>query len=744
MLKRFLQLLIINSFMSIFTLLILFSSLPAKSKYIELKDYLPHQKVELIGWKAQLGRIPNAEKINFDDSLWENADALFRWQGNNTDCWFRKEVKVPDIMDGKAVYFQVTIDNGGEVFINEKSKGKFGWTSTILLTPKAKAGEKFFIAMHGTSDTVFGILIETSLTTTSTEICQLQQKVEQLSGLKKKSIMSLNDKWRFILDDRPEYKEVHADDRDWDVVNATHTWRKENTSAWYRKTITLPDTINGFKIDEASITIDFGIDDNCEVFINGKKIGYYKNSGKCTLTEVARAGEAYTIAFRVINNRGRGRLKYVSLRFDDFTEKLQLVIKNLTEAIQLIERFPEPLESKIKIANKITDTAIKAANASSITMFLDLFELSNKELTKLDKFFAEYPLQIKGPYLQNVNKNAITVMWETNVPSDSRVYFGTTATYDKSNHKEEKVKIHRVRLTGLQPEQLYHYRIQSGKAACADNTFRTGVHVKTPFKFSVYGDSRTDPVAHERVINAMIEKKSDFVINVGDVVGTGQYEEWGREHFYPIRNLSKNTTMFIAIGNHEYNVATLDRRVIWFENLVDQPLNKYWYSINYGNSHFIFLDTAKEYPTDIPPESEQYKWLIQDLQSDSCKNATWRFVFFHHPIYSEGWSGGYYDGEIKLQEHLVPLFEENDITMIFQGHTHDYEFGRWPKDTGPCYIITGGGGASLDDIKYREWKQIDKIEFKYHFCAIEINGGKLKFKAIDTLGNVFDQYELTK
>ena len=47
--------------------------------------------------------------------------------------------------------------------------------------------------------------------------------------------------------------------------------------------------------------------------------------------------------------------------------------------------------------------------------------------------------------------------------------------------------------------------------------------------------------------------------------------------------------------------------------------------------------------------------------------------------------------------------------MIFQGHTHDYEFGRWPKDTGPCYVITGGGGASLDDIGYSSINSLSLI-----------------------------------
>ncbi len=725
--------------------IVLMNSLFAKSNYIELKDYLPNQKIELNDWKAQLGRIPDAEKINFDDSLWEKADRQYRWHGNYTDCWFRKEVVIPNEMFGKAVYFQVTVDSKGELFVNEKSAGTFGWSKTILLTASAKAGDSFLIAIHGISDTVFGILIGASIFALDAGHGVLQQKVEQLARFMEKCKLPLNEKWKFHSGDNADYKNIDIPDQSWDIVDAQHTWWDENHIAWYRKTITLPERINEYEINGASVALDFSIEDKCDLFINGEKIGFYENYGSCILTKSATVGEKFTIAVRVIKNRNRGRLRRAHLRLDEFSENLKLTVDKLTEAGQLMERLPRSTNDKITFADKIADHVLNAANKPSVISFLKKFKQSDKQFDQLNNFFAKYPLQIKGPYLQNVNKHAITIMWETNVPSDSRVYYGLTDQYGQEKYEPEKVTIHRIRLTGLKPEQLYHYRIQSGKTASSDNTFRTEIHETTPFKFVVYGDSRSDPVAHEQVVNAIIKEKPDIVANVGDVVGTGRYEEWGREHFYPIRNLSKNTPTYIAIGNHEYNVATSDRRVIWFEKLVDQPNNKYWYSINYGNAHFIFLDTAKQkYPTDVEPGSEQYQWLMNDLQSDSCANAKWRFVFMHHPVWSEGWSGGYYDGEELLQKKLAPLFEKYNVDMVFQGHTHDYEFGRWPKEDGPCYLIVGGGGASLDDTKYREWKQVDKIVFDYHYCTIEINDGQLKFRAVDTFGNVFDKYKLEK
>ena len=274
----------------------------------------------------------------------------------------------------------------------------------------------------------------------------------------------------------------------------------------------------------------------------------------------------------------------------------------------------------------------------------------------------------------------------------------------------------------------------------------------------------------------MVPEKPDFVANVGDVVSRGsRLDEWIDEHFYPIRSLSGDVPFYISIGNHEY--GGFEGHVPPYEQRVHNPLTgtgstEYYYSFDYGNAHFIFLDPNEyEFPDGdgILPGSQQYKWFVHDLQ-EARKKSEWIFVFMHQPPYSECWSGGYYDGEPPLRKYIVPLMEEAGVDIVFSGHTHDYERGLphppYDPETGKgnnaVYIITGGGGASLDNHKYRDWPQIDLPDhpadphsneydggkyYEFHYTVIDIDGKHLSFKAIKinadgTYGGVLDQFEL--
>ena len=108
-----------------------------------------------------------------------------------------------------------------------------------------------------------------------------------------------------------------------------------------------------------------------------------------------------------------------------------------------------------------------------------------------------------GPYLQHVTQTSITIMWETTEPADSRVDYGTTPDYGQRAAAPKPVKIHEVTIAGLRPETHYHYRVTSAGASSRDATFDTAVKRDTPFRFVVYGDSRSDPPTHRRVCEAI-------------------------------------------------------------------------------------------------------------------------------------------------------------------------------------------------------------------------------------------------
>jgi len=87
------------------------------------------------------------------------------------------------------------------------------------------------------------------------------------------------------------------------------------------------------------------------------------------------------------------------------------------------------------------------------------------------------------PVISNVhaspNPTTATITWTTDIPSDSRVEWGTTAAYGNTSALNTAlVTSHSVKLSGLTRLTTYHYHVLSrassgGLAVSADFTFNT-------------------------------------------------------------------------------------------------------------------------------------------------------------------------------------------------------------------------------------------------------------------------------
>jgi predicted phosphodiesterase len=335
-----------------------------------------------------------------------------------------------------------------------------------------------------------------------------------------------------------------------------------------------------------------------------------------------------------------------------------------------------------------------------------------------------------GPYLQNVGLDRITIMWETARPADSRVEYGLTNALSKSLYESRKTLIHEITVTGLKPETQYHYRVVSDGQVNEVSTFRTAIKTDTPFRLAVYGDNQTYVPLHEKVVKGIVQEKPDIVVSVGDVVTNGHnYEEWNREFLVPAHSLMCSTPLYAAIGNHERNAH-------WFYDYFSFPAPENYYSFDYGNTHFIVLDTNTYTP--FQAGSAQYQWLENDLRSERARNATWVLVFCHQPPFCEGWDSPLYDGEWDIRDALVPLFEKHGVDMVFSGHAHNYEHGML---NGVTYIVTGGGGGALDHHE-QDWFHMTQYADCHHFCIVDIDGRTLRFQAKQPDGTVIDSFQL--
>ena len=351
---------------------------------------------------------------------------------------------------------------------------------------------------------------------------------------------------------------------------------------------------------------------------------------------------------------------------------------------------------------------------------------------------------VKGPYLQSVTAEGATVVWETDVPSSSRVIYGETPLMGFEAGDGSPKTLHEVRLTGLKPNTTYFYYVISELPPEGDfpsdmpryvwsgiNSFKTAPPPGKPFKFVVYGDSRSNPDVHAGLVKLMMKAEPDLILHTGDLVGNGRYySQWDEQFFEPLKPLISSVPIWPAIGNHErshYN----------FFRFFSLPGNEAWYSFDWGDAHFLVIDT--EY--DFGPGSEQYEFIERDLSESKAK---WKFVFFHKPPYTA--VPRRFPGNTKVREILGPLFERYGVDMVFCGHDHNYV--RSKPINGVIYVITGGGGAGLYEVVPVSWAEVARAA--HHFCFVRIGDPEegttdsLEMFAVDREGRVIDRIKLRK
>ena len=336
---------------------------------------------------------------------------------------------------------------------------------------------------------------------------------------------------------------------------------------------------------------------------------------------------------------------------------------------------------------------------------------------------------IRGPYLQWVRPQSITIVWETVDEVDSVVEYGPTAAYGSTASDCDWTAHHEVTLTGLNPYTVYHYRVRSGAQTLGDDrTFKTAAGPgQTSFTFAVIGDTQSgiDPAkdhmgryrrsataGHTAAVVWLNGINPDFYIHAGDLVARGPEMSAWDEFFSFEGDLMSRITMFPTLGESEENHYNYFR-------IFHLPNNERWYSFDYGNAHFVCLQIDGF--ADATPGSEQYRWLENDLASST---KPWKFAFFHYPPYSYGQGGS------KPEARYVhPLFVQYGVDMVFSANDRNYQ--RFVVD-GVTYVVAGGGGgATMDLIGGSEFPPVYMEEMK-HVIRVTVSGNTLSSVAIRT------------
>ncbi len=345
-----------------------------------------------------------------------------------------------------------------------------------------------------------------------------------------------------------------------------------------------------------------------------------------------------------------------------------------------------------------------------------IFTAGHSAVSYLDTFNSR-------PYITPTESpgTALWINWNTLNPESTIVAYGPTTDLEDTVRGADVAVYHHVRLSGLTAGASYYYRLlPAGELAF----FQTAAATADSFYFLTIGDTRTDSIAHQSLINRMVGYEDPFFLHVGDLVEDGSLTiNW--QTFFNIEDTILPHKIFLpAIGNHEYPYE-------WYDTLFPLPDSEDYYSFTYANCHFIGLNTE----TDL--SGSQLTWLVDDLIWAQANPAIdWIIAFFHRPPYSSGPHGSQAD----VQAAWCPVFELYDMDLVFAGHDHDYE--RTYPINGLTYIVTGGGGAPLHSVGSNSWTAY--AESTYEFCRVLVRGLRLELRAIKPDGTVFDSLIIEK
>ncbi len=299
----------------------------------------------------------------------------------------------------------------------------------------------------------------------------------------------------------------------------------------------------------------------------------------------------------------------------------------------------------------------------------------------------------RGPYMTVAKSNSVTIQWKTDISCNSEITYGTSlASQDKSKSTVNASLNHSITLNNLTPNTKYYYSIGtigSVLQSSGENFFYTAPsdNDSIPLRFWVTGDFGNGSSAQLAVKNSFENFTSGEKINgwlwLGDnAYSNGTDQEYQTRVFDIYPNQFKNIPVFPAPGNHDYHqsgyqsTASLGTNFPYF-SIFSIPTNsgtEKYYSTNYGNVHFIALDSYGSYNSS---SSDMYHWLEDDLSNNTQQ---WTVVYFHHAPYSKGSHNSDDSPEMyDMRNNILPILESNGVDLVLSGHSHAYERSKFIK-----------------------------------------------------------------
>jgi hypothetical protein len=318
------------------------------------------------------------------------------------------------------------------------------------------------------------------------------------------------------------------------------------------------------------------------------------------------------------------------------------------------------------------------------------------------------PRLLRGPYLQLGTPTSVVVRWRTDLPTDSRVRYGTSpGALNGVASDPLPATDHQVRLSGLSPATRYYYSVGSATQTLSggvEDTFLTAppLGVARQVRIWAFGDAGADDshAGQFRVVDSYLAYSGGGPADVWLMLGDQAYllandQDYQEDFFAIYPGLLRQSVTWPAFGNHEAFSSNSETALGPYYDLFSLPTageaggvpsgTEAYYSFDYANIHFIVLNTEMR---DLSRTGPMLTWLRRDLAADARQ---WTIVTFHRPPYTRGShnSDNPIDDESTafqdIRQNILPMLEESGVDLVLTGHSHSYE---------RSYLLDGHYGLS--------------------------------------------------
>jgi hypothetical protein len=199
-----------------------------------------------------------------------------------------------------------------------------------------------------------------------------------------------------------------------------------------------------------------------------------------------------------------------------------------------------------------------------------------------------------------------------------------------------------------------------------------------------------------------------FNINGGDLRSDAHMLKNFKTDYLNPGNVARfNKPVIFLVGNHE---VVGDPNGLIYQDLFGSPT---YYNFTEKNSYFIIIDNSAGSLNET-----QMIWLKDQLAHS--QNYQYRFIFMHKPLYSPNSTGIEHSMDVSGSggaDALKNIFDNNNVTMIFASHIHNYYTGTWGRTP---FIISGGAGSPAEP----------NHPPYYHYIVINVNDEEVNYSVV--------------